>query len=110
MRIVPATVLALLLAACGTPRSSTAPYTYACEDGNVLQVRFGSDGVFVTPTGGAEVFLPQRRAGSGTWFATGDQELRGKGRDATWTDGTRAAVACRTAMLGPRRPLGTPGA
>ena len=99
MRIVPATLLALLLAACGTPGPATAPYTYACEDSTVLQVRFGSDGVFVTPSGGAEVFLPQQRAGSGTWYASGGQELRGKGRDATWRQGSLQSKACRLTGL-----------
>ncbi|WP_449222074.1 MliC family protein [Tistrella mobilis] len=75
--------------------------TYVCDDGARLNVRFMNgptleDSRAVVSAGeGAPLVLPQKVAASGIWYATPRHELRGKGRDATWTADRRAAVQCR---------------
>lgn len=75
--------------------------TYVCDDGARLDVRFINgptleDSRAVVSAGkGAPLVLPQKVAASGIWYATPRHELRGKGRDATWTADRRAAVQCR---------------
>lgn len=91
----------LLLAGCPS-RLPTGPATvYACEGGVQLQARFGRDAAWVLLPDGSTAELPQRPSGSGFWYGNAHQELRGKGREAQWTVGRAAPLAC-LALDGPR--------
>ncbi len=92
----------LLLAGCAATQN-TAPtetamkeYDYACEDGSRLKVVFEDNHAVVTQSGGKVLVLPQMPSGSGIRYATPRHELRGKGNDASWSVGRKAAVECRT--------------
>lgn len=98
MRTKLAALLVPLLAACAAPGPATPParnVAYACEDGTVLRVRYVSEGARVTLPDGQEVLLPQQPTASGTWYATAQHTLRGKGDEATWTVGRRVPTNCR---------------
>lgn len=101
MRIPLALLLPLLLAACAVPWSTHeaasvhAPVVYSCEDGMSLRVRFTRDGAQVTLPSGQEMLLPQQPSASGIAYGTAQNELRGKGEEATWSMGRRRPVACR---------------
>lgn len=95
-------LLPLVLAACAAPGQSTHeaasvhhPVVYTCEDGLTLRVRFARDGAHVTLPSGREVLLPQQPVGSGISYGTTQDQLRGKGDEATWTSGQRKPVGCR---------------
>jgi membrane-bound inhibitor of C-type lysozyme len=68
--------------------------TYRCEDGSHFFVRFSGETAFVTLRDGTTLSLPQQRAASGIWYSSGRYDLRGKGRQATWTVGRRVPVSC----------------
>jgi membrane-bound inhibitor of C-type lysozyme len=67
---------------------------YVCEDGTRFLVRFVDQTAVVTLADGTKVTLPQQLSGSGFWYSSGRFELRGKGRDATWTVGRKMPVNC----------------
>lgn len=75
--------------------------TYVCDDDTRLDVRFINgptleDSRAIVSTGeGDPLSLPQQMAASGIWYATPRHELRGKGREATWTVGRRTAAHCQ---------------
>ncbi|WP_372053008.1 MliC family protein (plasmid) [Tistrella mobilis] len=75
--------------------------TYVCDDGTRLDVRFINgptleDSRAIVSLGeGDPLSLPQQMAASGIWYATPRHELRGKGREATWTVGRRTAAHCQ---------------
>ncbi|AFK55931.1 MliC family protein [Tistrella mobilis] len=121
-RLAPSVILACMIAGCAAERDLPPPpppapdpvaaspsedvnsvytATYVCDDGTRLDVRFINgptleDSRAVVSTGeGAPLVLPQKIAASGIWYATPRHELRGKGRDATWTAGRRAAAHCQ---------------
>lgn len=95
--------LALAVSACGTPRNHYAPdytgtishYRYACADGTILPVRFEGDIAVVRLWDGTEIIMDQAPTASGFRYVSGQHELRGAGRDATWTVGRRVATDCR---------------
>jgi len=68
--------------------------TYRCEDGSHFFVRFSGDAARVTLSDGTRLRLSQQVAASGIWYSSGRYELRGKGREATWTAGRRVPVNC----------------
>ncbi|MFZ4285898.1 MliC family protein [Variovorax sp. HJSM1_2] len=86
---------AVLLAACATPPTSPATVRYVCDDGSVLRVQFEADAALVSLPDGNVMRLPQQPAASGTWYATPQYTLRGKGDEASWTVGRRTPLACR---------------
>lgn len=94
----------VLLAGCAgvadgpaaTDSKSLKEYDYMCENGVNLKVVFEKNHAVVTQNGGQVLMLPQMPSGSGIRYATLRHELRGKGNDATWTVGKRAAMKCRT--------------
>lgn len=103
MRTTAALLIPLLLAACTFPPRSTheaasihEPVVYSCDEGRMtLRVRFTHDAAYVTLPSGEEVVLPQQPAASGMAYGTPQNELRGKGDEATWTTGRRVPIACR---------------
>jgi membrane-bound inhibitor of C-type lysozyme len=90
-------VAGALLAAASLvqPVSAADPHaTYRCEDSSHFFVRFSGDRADVTLSDGTKLSLPQQRAASGTWYSSGRYDLRGKGREATWTVGRKVPVKC----------------
>jgi membrane-bound inhibitor of C-type lysozyme len=90
-------VVGMLLAAASflQPAFAVDPHaTYRCEDGSHFFVRFSGDAADVTLSDGTKLSLPQQRAASGIWYSSGRYDLRGKGREATWTVGRKVPVKC----------------
>jgi membrane-bound inhibitor of C-type lysozyme len=103
-------VLALLLAA-GPAGDPDAPLpsldpriAYACEDGTRFVARFRNDDrtVEILRGGGQPLVLPQQPAASGFDYASPTHRLRGKGPEAWWTVGRKAATRCVGTEAGPR--------
>jgi hypothetical protein len=97
-----AIVLAVFaLAACQTPcpAPDTGPTntSFRCEDGSVLNVTFthNPDAARVAQEGYITVDLPVRVTGSGFKYADDGAELRGRGREATWTRPGAAETICQ---------------
>ena len=90
-------VPALLAACAATPGGDGRPVSYACDDGTRLQVAFQDETALVRVNGAEPLRLPRQRSASGIWYATPQQELRGKGREAQWTVERRAPTLCRVA-------------
>lgn len=118
-RAAPAALLLLALGGCGAaevspsraaiatdaPRALPPPLataaddndvTFACGDGLRLTAVFrpSRSEVEIRLPNAAPIVLPQQPSGSGIRYADARHELRGKGRDATWTDG-QVSVSCR---------------
>ncbi|KQP14262.1 MliC family protein [Pseudorhodoferax sp. Leaf267] len=91
---LPALAGLALLAGCtaGEPPAPATPY--ACEAGVQLQVRFQRREALVTLPDGGVLALAQQVSGSGFWYGDGRYTLRGKGREAQWTVGAAAPIAC----------------
>lgn len=91
-----ALVFVLALAACA---SSHDPITavYDCANGQRLDVVFEPGQAIITTENGTMATLEQQPAASGFWYKADqyNQELRGKGRDATWKPRWRRATTCR---------------
>lgn len=96
MRFISLLLLPLLLAACESgPKPGEAIVFYSCDDGTNLRVLFSDRQAKVTLLPGKdELVLPLQPTGSGVAYATAQYELRGKGEEATWAVGRRAAVRC----------------
>lgn len=73
---------------------------YRCDDGIRLVARFDPDNdtVMVRRDGQRLATLRQQRAASGIWYRGNGYELRGKGRDMTWTARAAAPLSCRAMM------------
>jgi membrane-bound inhibitor of C-type lysozyme len=101
MRAIAVILAPLLLTACASPwmhagpALQPAPVVYSCEDGLTFSVRFARDGAHVTMPSGEEMLLPQQPSGSGIAYGTEQNQLRGKGDEATWTQGRRRPIGCR---------------
>ena len=89
--------LVLLLGGCAQSRQSdTIEAAFTCDGGARLSVTFDNKaGVAVVRTqdGGLHV-LPRTVSGSGYSYEAEGRTLRGKGREATWTDRNAAPLAC----------------
>ena len=93
-----ACALALVVGAC-TPskQSTTVEAAFACDGGARLSVTFdhkAAVAIVRTQAGGLHV-LTRTVTGSGYGYEAEGRSLRGKGRDATWTDRGAAALMCR---------------
>jgi len=70
---------------------------FVCRDGLEFSVRFAhapEAAVMVFGEGRVVALYPQRAA-SGYWYAEGRETLRGKGREATYTDRAGVEHDCR---------------
>jgi membrane-bound inhibitor of C-type lysozyme len=83
---------------------------FACPSGALLTVEFVTSdptkpAVVRTPDGG-QLSLPARASGSGYRYADETHELRGKGREVTWTDVSKPPVTCteQTPTMGGTEP------
>ena len=81
---------------------------FECPKGALLTVEFlnsepGRPAV-VRPASGEPVTLQAQESGSGFRYGDGTRELRGKGREVTWTDTSGRPVVCTEQMP---TPLGT---
>lgn len=69
--------------------------TATCADGRKLSLEFQGEQARLSVDGGPTDVLAQQRAASGIWYASLRNELRGKGRDLTWTPSGASPVQCR---------------
>lgn len=69
---------------------------YRCKDGTAFTAVFDNraDAVTLRFAGGDTVRLPGARPASGIWYRDARHELRGKGREATYTRGRAMPVDC----------------
>lgn len=71
---------------------------YVCPGGAALAVEFVTSDpqapAIVHPPGAPAVSLPAQLSGSGFRYADHAGELRGKGREVTWTDQTGRSTTC----------------
>ncbi|MCC6915534.1 MAG: MliC family protein [Rhodospirillaceae bacterium] len=93
-----ACVLALALGACTHAKTGdTIEAAFACNGGARLSVTFDNKtGVAVvrTQAGGMHV-LTRTISGSGYSYEAEGRKLRGKGREAIWTDTGAAPLTCQ---------------
>jgi len=95
MKFLPLALLALVgLSGCGSAASKIPQALYTCADGTRFSVSFPENEALITLKDQQTVILPQQRSGSGFRYASAHYELRGKGKQATWTVGRRAPTAC----------------
>jgi membrane-bound inhibitor of C-type lysozyme len=95
-KLVPVAALAVLaLSGCGSAAQKIPQALYSCDDGTQFSASFPGNAALVTLQDHQTVTLPQQRSGSGFWYSSGRYELRGKGKEATWTVGRRTPVHCR---------------
>ncbi len=91
-------VLALALGACTNAKKNEAiEAAFDCNGGARLSVTFDNKvGVVIvrTQAGGMHV-LTRTISGSGYAYEAEGRKLRGKGRDATWTDAGAAPLTCQ---------------
>lgn len=71
---------------------------FVCPKGALLTVEFVTSdptkpAIVRTPDGG-QLSLPARASGSGFRYADERHELRGKGREVTWTDASKPPMVC----------------
>ncbi len=88
---------ALLLGSCAQSRQAdTVEAAFACVGGARLSVTFDNKAnvaIVRTQDGGMHV-LTHTISGSGYRYEAEGRELRGKGREATWTDRGAKALTC----------------
>ncbi len=82
--------------ACATKAVSPSPVEYECSRGSMISADFSTDGKYVNiSTGDIEnLQLPAMPSASGFTYSNGRYELRGKGKEATWSIGRMAAEDC----------------
>ncbi|WEJ97824.1 MAG: MliC family protein [Candidatus Sphingomonas phytovorans] len=80
------------------PAADIVTARYRCIDGSRIDVRFdnGADTATVRSAGKVVAVLKGQRPASGIWYAARGYELRGKGRDATFTQPKMPPLACRS--------------
>lgn len=93
-----ACALALLTSACTqSTQSSTVEAAFACDGGARLSVTFDNKAAVAivrTQDGGLHA-LTRTITGSGYGYEAEGRALRGKGREATWTDRGVKPLMCR---------------
>lgn len=99
MRPLICCALFLFVGACTTQsqQSTTVDASFACDGGARLSVTFDNKAAVAivrTQAGGLHV-LTRTITGSGYGYEAEGRGLRGKGREATWTDRDTAALKCR---------------
>ena len=82
----------------GQPTEAPVAARYRCIDGSRINVRFDAraDTATVQSAGKVVAVLKGHRPASGIWYAARGYELRGKGRDATFTKPGLPPLACRS--------------
>lgn len=76
----------------------TSRVIFVCPRDALLTVEFVTSDpekpAIVRLPDGAQISLPAKESGSGYRYADGTHELSGKGREVTWTDGSKPPVVC----------------
>lgn len=84
--------------AAESEEARTSRVVFACPKGARLTVEFVTSDpakpAVVSLSDGSQASLPARESGSGYRYADDTRELRGKGREVTWTDGAKPPVVC----------------
>ena len=97
-QVLSACVLAFVLGSCAqTKQVSNVEANFECDGGARLSVTFDNKaGVAVVRTQAGGLHVLQRTiSGSGYSYEAEKRKLRGKGPDATWTDGPASPLTCR---------------
>ncbi|MFF8801559.1 MULTISPECIES: hypothetical protein [unclassified Methylobacterium] len=72
---------------------------FACPGGLTLAVEFATMDpqapAIVHPPNGPAIALPAKPSGDGFRYADASHELRGRGRDVTWTVGSMPPLTCQ---------------
>jgi membrane-bound inhibitor of C-type lysozyme len=101
-------LLAVLASGCavqpkGDPEiKDISTVRYLCEDGTRLGIWFEPETAIVSENDGETMILPQKRAGSGIWYGTDKIDFRGKGQDATWSNGVQSPTECHVTDPAPK--------
>jgi membrane-bound inhibitor of C-type lysozyme len=94
MKSVPSLATLLMLGACAsTPAEDARTVTFTCDRGPPLVVTFGDETASIASPEGP-IVLPQQPSGSGFAYGTPQRQLRGKGREVTYTVGRMVPVIC----------------
>ncbi|MET7241857.1 hypothetical protein ABZT49_00660 [Methylobacterium sp. EM32] len=84
---------------------STQRVTFACPGDLTLVVEFAMGEprapALVRPSAGPAVTLPSLQSGDGFRYSDAGHELRGRGREVTWSERSKPAVTCKTAQANP---------
>ena len=80
------------------PAPAAVAASYRCVDGSRINVRFDNraDTATVRSAGKLVAVLKDQRPASGIWYAAGGYELRGKGREAIFSQPKLPPLACRS--------------
>lgn len=93
MKTVLAFAVVITLAACATADETTNTVTFTCSNGTPLVVTF-TDGSASIASPDGPIVLPQQPSGSGFSYGTPQRQLRGKGREVTYTIGRMVPITC----------------
>ena len=78
--------------------AKTSRVIFVCPRDVLLTVEFVTSDpakpAIVRTAEGGQISLPAQQSGSGFLYADGTHELRGKGREVTWTEGSKPPVVC----------------
>lgn len=85
---------AVVLSGCGAGASKIPQAYYTCTDGSQFWASFPEGEALITFQDKQPLVLLQRRSGSGFLYSSGRYELRGKGKQATWTVGRSVPTTC----------------
>lgn len=84
---------------------STQRVTFACPGDLTLVVEFAMGEpqapALVRPSAGPAITLPSLPSGDGFRYGDAGHELRGRGREVTWSEGSKPAITCKTAQADP---------
>jgi heat shock protein HslJ len=101
-------LLAAVVPGCAQDRPAEPParrlVQFNCDGGERLSIAFEGHSAEVAASRGASVVMQQQPAGSGFWYASKDQAIRGKGGDLTWTRADGTSLACRDEAWPMRHP------
>jgi membrane-bound inhibitor of C-type lysozyme len=90
-------LLLTMLTSCGSPEQAERRVTFACENGEQVEVRFLPTGVAILLRNGETKELKQQPAASGFRYSSGHFSVRGKGDELTIEVGTMAPLKCARA-------------
>lgn len=84
-----------VLAGCSVFTQPAAKTEFTCDDGTRLTVEFGRDIAAVEREDGKSFVLSQEETSTGYWYTSGRYELRGNGKEATWSADARRTAKCQ---------------
>lgn len=85
---------ATMLAGCATPRAPAAEQRFLCTRGLSLVIRFMDDHAMVSVDQGPEQRFESVPTASGFGYKTSLEEIRGKGKEMTYSRGNAEPARC----------------